>query len=64
MLAAFKCLVGSRIDIVTSSEVLAKRDSAQFENFYQLLNLKVSHNIQTKYSNGPKDCYKSEIGLF
>ncbi|KAL4480305.1 hypothetical protein ABPG74_020821 [Tetrahymena malaccensis] len=45
-LAVLLCLLGNQVDIVTSNDVLAKRDSQELKSFYSLFNLNCSHNIQ------------------
>ena len=59
-----------KIDILTSSSVLAKRDSELFVKFYNSFNLKVDftcdHNENVKNNNKkftqePYDCYKADI---
>jgi preprotein translocase subunit SecA len=61
MLAAIKVLQGHKVDIVTSSEVLAKRDVEKQAKFYKLLGLTFAHNINEGSPNGPKDYYKRDI---
>ena len=59
-----------KIDILTSSSVLAKRDSLLYKKFYNSFNLKVDytydHNEEAKennheYTNNPYNCYKADI---
>jgi len=64
LVAILKITKDSRADIVTSSEVLAKRDANKWASFYKLLNITVSHNIDDRekyFSKGPKDCYKYDV---
>ena len=59
MITIFLCLWGYKVDIVTSSKVLAERDSEKNQKLYNLFNLTASHNC---FSNdGPKNCYSSDI---
>lgn len=57
MLAAYKALQGEKVDIITSSEVLASRDVEEKKSFFKLLKLTVSDNCKI---NAP-DCYKANI---
>ena len=59
-----------KIDILTSSPILAKRDSIAFKNFYSSFNLTVGyssdHNEDVMQNNqifiqDPYDCYKQDI---
>ena len=59
-----------KIDILTSSSVLAKRDAELFKKFYDFFNLKVdfteAHNDCVKnnnrmYTQEPYDCYNADI---
>lgn len=59
LVAILKITKRCKVDIVTSSEVLAKRDARQWETFFELLNITTSHNIEEKV--GPKDCYKRDV---
>ena len=60
-LAAIKALQGHNIDIITSSPLLAKRDAAEWNGFFQKLNLSCSHNIDPNYKKGAKECYEHKI---
>jgi preprotein translocase subunit SecA len=59
LVAILKITKRCKVDIVTSSEVLAKRDAKQWETFFKLLNITSSHNIDEK--EGPKDCYTHDV---
>jgi preprotein translocase subunit SecA len=63
LLAALKVLEGRKVDIVTSSEVLAERDAKYgFVDFFKLLGITVSHNIESEDYNGkPKECYLFDV---
>ena len=59
-----------KIDILTSSPILAKRDALLFQKFYKYFNLTVdytydhnneSKNNNMKYTHEPYKCYKSDI---
>ena len=59
-----------KIDILTSSPILAKRDALLFKKFYSYFNLTVSytnsHNTEVKennkyYTHDSYDCYKADI---
>ncbi|EWS74967.1 SecA DEAD-box-like domain protein (macronuclear) [Tetrahymena thermophila SB210] len=60
-LAVLLSLQGCQVDIVTSNDVLAKRDSQELKSFYSLFNLKCSHNIQ-KEEKKQKKQKKAEKG--
>ena len=38
--------LNKRVDIITTSEVLAMRDAKEFASFYQMFSLSVDHNCQ------------------
>lgn len=44
------------MDIVTTNEILARRDVEEMAKFYNLLGINVSHNFST-IVNEPKECY-------
>ena len=72
-LAIIKAFQGKKIDILTSSLILAERDANEMKNFYNLFGLSVDYcrqNIRENYSdhfeNKKKekecyDCYKADI---
>lgn len=65
IMAVVKCMYGHNVDIVTSSSVLAKRDSDDpaKKSFYMMFGLSVASNI-TEGDNRPdkfKPCYESNI---
>jgi len=51
-LAAIKVLSCHRIDIITSSNVLAIRDAEEFQPFFQMFNLQVSNNCDSLCEQG------------
>ncbi len=59
--AALLALHNQAVDIITSSSELALRDSKLSENFYSLLDLTVSCNIDSTYKRGAKSCYSCNI---
>jgi preprotein translocase subunit SecA len=63
ILSAIKVIGGDKVDIVTSSEVLAERDSKEnFTEFYESLDITVGHNIDIDgYSDKPKKCYLNDV---
>ena len=64
MLAAFKVLTGFKVDIVTSSPILAERDVKEKYLFYKTLAIKIADNIDRNYKcDGIKDCYKDGIDV-
>ena len=65
-LAATKFILGHKVDIVTSSEILAKRDAIDERNkeLNKILGISVEHCIKddnNKQDHGPKECYKADI---
>ena len=65
-LAAINAILGHKVDIVTSSAILAKRDAESEKNkkFYDSLGLTVDHcikNEKQKVEHGPKKCYEADI---
>ena len=65
MLAAVKALQGEKVDIVSSSPVLALRDSKENAAFFKLVDLSVSCNWDPDKADnlcqGYKECYSAEI---
>jgi hypothetical protein len=58
MFAILKTLDGKKVDIVTSSPLLAQRDAEEQTGLYALFNLTVAHNIaRLPY----KPCYEKDI---
>lgn len=51
-LAAIRALGCHRVDIVTSSSVLAIRDAEKFKEFYEMFNLQVSNNCDALCEQG------------
>ena len=60
MTAIFKALLGEKVDIVTSSSVLATRDAADQKGLYSLFNISVSHCCHEDHT---KRCqaYESDV---
>jgi hypothetical protein len=68
MLAAYKALQGEKIDIITSSVVLAKRDAEDRKDFFKIFDLTCVHNyLEHQIENTllinktPKPCYSADI---
>ena len=66
-LAIIKALEGKKVDIITSSLVLAERDAKLMKYFYNLFGLSVDycrdldHNSNNKYKNLENECYTADI---
>ncbi|XP_008433418.1 protein translocase subunit SecA-like [Poecilia reticulata] len=60
MFAAFRALRGEKVDIMSSSSVLAERDMREWKKFYELLKISVDCNIN-KQDEDSKKCYESQI---
>lgn len=61
-LAILYSLNRKKVNIVTSSPVLAERDSNYNKNLYSMFWFSTSHNADEKeYTSGPKRCYKFDI---
>ncbi|XP_070534409.1 uncharacterized protein [Ptychodera flava] len=61
MAAAMLATFGKSVDIVTSSPLLAKRDSEEWKGFYSLLKLSVNHNIDKTDDDERLACYSADI---
>lgn len=60
MFAAFRALNGEKVDIMSSSPVLAERDFREWQDFYKELNITVSCNI-SRSDTDLKNCYESQV---
>ncbi len=63
ILAVIQALQGKKVDIVTSSAVLAKRDADYYRSFYEMFNLKAASNEDDRYTTGLKRCYADDIHI-
>lgn len=62
MLAMIKIVQGEKVDIVTSSPILAERDANDHQAFYNIFNISVSHNWDKGiYRGGFKRCYDADV---
>ncbi|MDX1916568.1 MAG: hypothetical protein SFT68_01090 [Rickettsiaceae bacterium] len=63
MLASVKALLGHKVDVITSSPVLAERDLEEKLYFFKILGLDAYHNISSGMNSrkAPKECYKCDI---
>jgi preprotein translocase subunit SecA len=62
VLAIINALKGKKVDIITSSPVLAERDAKEKAKLYKLFGLSCSDNTdKSVYIKGAKDCYKKDI---
>ena len=63
-LAVIYCIQGKKVDILTSSSVLASRDSLSLEQFYSFYNLKCDFckdDKNNKSNQNNYECYNSDI---
>ena len=44
-LAAMLVMRGHKVDIVTTNKILAKRDAEEKQVFFEMLGMKISHNL-------------------
>jgi len=62
VLAIIHALQGKKVDIITSSSVLAQRDAKEKAKLYKMFGLSCSDNADSfNYITGPKKCYKADI---
>ena len=68
MAAVYKVLLGEKVDIVTSSSVLATRDAVDQKPFYDIFNVTVSHCCHEELSKRRKayeaDVIYGDVGSF
>ncbi|XP_038587155.1 protein translocase subunit SecA-like [Micropterus salmoides] len=60
MFAAFRAMRGDKVDIMSSSPVLAERDLKDWREFYKVLNISVDCNTN-KQDKDLKKCYKCQV---
>ncbi|KAF7654658.1 hypothetical protein LDENG_00066330 [Lucifuga dentata] len=61
MFAAFRAMKGEKVDIMSSSLVLAERDMKDWEEFYKTLNISVSCNTNKHTGRDLKLCYEHMV---
>ena len=61
MVAAVMAMKEIKVDVITSSPVLATRDSKEWENFYAALNIKVAENITCQDDDKKKQVYCADV---
>jgi len=59
--AIIKALQGKKVDIITSSPILAIEGATNKEALYNMFGLKVDHNYMSDYQKGSKECYEADI---
>ncbi|XP_025758605.1 uncharacterized protein LOC112843799 [Oreochromis niloticus] len=60
MFAAFRALRGEKVDIMSSSSVLAKRDLEEWKGFYKELNITADYNCN-RPDEELKKCYECQV---
>lgn len=63
ILAIVKCLLNERVDIVTSSPILAKHDVKKYQPLYDCFGLKAASNEEKFDKKGVKACYKDDVHI-
>ncbi|OZG32131.1 helicase-related protein [Rickettsia endosymbiont of Culicoides newsteadi] len=61
MLAVVLALRGEKVDIITSSQVLAQRDALERKEFFAMFNLQVEHNTSEEKGKLPRYCYSANV---
>ena len=62
ILAIIHALRGNKVDVITSSPVLAERDAKHKTELYQMFGLNCTDNgDKTVYIKGKKDCYQADV---
>ncbi len=62
VLAIIHALKGKKVDIITSSPVLAERDAKEKAGLYNMFGLTCAdNNDKSIYIKGPKYCYRKDI---
>lgn len=61
MFAAFRAMRGEKVDIMSSSPVLAERDMKEWAKFYKALNIRVDCNINKLDQKRLKKCFQSQV---
>ncbi len=62
ILAIINALRGKKVDVITSSPVLAERDAKEKAQLYRYFNLTCAdNNDKTVYVKGKKDCYDADV---
>ena len=61
MFAVYRVLTGEKVDIVSSSPILAQRDASEWEKFLGMFGITVDTNTDTVDDSARFQCYKSDI---
>lgn len=61
MFAAFRAMRGEKVDILTSSPVLAERDLKDWRKLFEILKISVDCNTNKRGKDALKNCYKCQV---
>ncbi|KAG9260110.1 protein translocase subunit SecA-like [Astyanax mexicanus] len=61
MFAAYSAITGGSVDIISSSPVLAERDSQEWRSFYQKLKVTVDVNSNKQKTKDLRKCYECQV---
>ncbi|KAL4499876.1 hypothetical protein ABPG72_015225 [Tetrahymena utriculariae] len=61
VVAIILALFNKKVDIITSSQVLAERDAKDKKRLYSVFDISVGCNCDNSYKHGIKECYKKDI---
>ena len=61
MFAAYLALMGKKVDIISSSIILAERDAKEWSSFYALFKLNACSNLTKNDNQDRQKCYKYNV---